>query len=152
MQGERWKDIPGLEGRFAVSNYGRVKSHFHKRHYGNGVLRARHGKIIKLTLVKNPSKAKGDKNVFLAVNLTLSKKRYYFTIARLVYYSFVEPMDLADGTGLIITVDGDDLNIRPENLRAIHRISRDREMLSEKQSTLRSMPWRTRLKQKYRKI
>ena len=28
---EIWKDIPGYEGRYLVSNYGRVYSHFHER-------------------------------------------------------------------------------------------------------------------------
>jgi hypothetical protein len=122
MRGERWKDIPGLEGFYVISNFGRVKRCPYERQYRNGAIHSRKEKVIRLSLVKNPSKSKGDKNVFLAVKLTRSKRRYYFTVARLVYYCFVEPMDLADDTTLIVAVDGDDLNIRPENLRAVRRV------------------------------
>ena len=132
MQGELWKDIPGLEGYYVVSNYGRVKRCPYEMKNRNGGIYHRKGKMIKLSLVKNPSKSKGNRNVFLAVKLTLQKKRYYFTVARLVYYCFVDPMDLADDTTLIVAVDGDDLNIRPENLLAVRRIQRVHRKIDRK--------------------
>jgi len=47
ISGERWKDIPGLEGYYIVSNRGRVKRLEYEMEYSNGALYTKPKKIIK---------------------------------------------------------------------------------------------------------
>jgi len=52
IKGERWKDIPGLEDYFMVSNFGRVKRLEFEMQHDNGVTYRRAEKIIKPNHVK----------------------------------------------------------------------------------------------------
>lgn len=74
---EQWRDIPGYEGLYQISNFGRVKSfHFKKSH------------ILK------PHNVKGYNNV----ELYKDKKKKQFYIHRLVMENFcpIENMELLD--------------------------------------------------------
>jgi hypothetical protein len=134
LKGECWKDIPGLNGYFVISNYGRVKRRTYEMRDRNGFTYIKPEKIIRPTLVKYFNKSKGDKSVFLASKVTLSKKAHNFTVARLVYYCFVEPIDLAGDSTQIVAMDGDNLNIRPDNLRAVSRSQRVQRTIDRKTS------------------
>jgi hypothetical protein len=132
IRGESWEDIPGLDGYFLVSNYGRVKRCTYEMQYRNGAIYVKPEKIIKLTIVKQPNKFVGDTTFFLTTGVTLSGKRHNFTVARLVYYCFVRPFDLADDAIMIVSVDGDNFNIHPENLRAVNRSQRQQRIVDRK--------------------
>lgn len=125
IKGEKWKDIPGLEGYYQISNYGRIKRLEYEMQYKNGAIYLKEEKIIKPTIVKQPNKFKRDHSYFLTNRVILNKKRHNFTIARIVYYCFVEQFDYDDSTIVIICRDGDNFNIKPSNLRKVS--------LSEKQ-------------------
>ena len=72
MQDEVWKDIPGYENKYQVSNYGNVKSlNYH---------RERKEKILK---------PKKDKYGYLCVGLLKNNKTRWFTIHRLVMLVFI---------------------------------------------------------------
>jgi hypothetical protein len=132
IRGESWKDIPGLDGYFLISNYGRVKRCTYETQYQNGALYVKPEKIIKPIVVKHPNKFVRDNTAFLTTRMTLSGMRYNFTVARLVYYCFVQPIDLADDTILIVSADGDNFNIRPGNLRAVTRSQRQLRIIARK--------------------
>lgn len=116
LKGERWVDIPGLDGYFCVSNLGRVKRNEYEVTYRNGYVHVKPSMIIKPQLVKSPNDFIGDHTYHLCVNFTLSGVRYSYTIPRLVYYCFVKPFDLRDTNIIIMTKNHDNKDIRPGNL------------------------------------
>lgn len=76
-EGEIWKDIPGYEGYYQVSNLGRIKSNHDHRGKGNIVLR----------------QSKNRKG-YLGVKLYLNSSAKEYMVHRLVMLSFVGESDL----------------------------------------------------------
>ena len=118
MPGERWKNIPGFEDLYELSNYGRVKS------LGRWIEKERYDyfhpeRIIKVRL---SSSKKKKSNVDLQMKLHKEKKRYQFSVARYVYHLFVAPFDLGDHTLIVTRKNGDKLNCYYKNL-ALRSIS-----------------------------
>jgi hypothetical protein len=72
METEIWKDIPNYEGRYQISNLGRLKS------LGNN--KQRKEKVIK------PGSVKG----YMCVTLIVNAKKEYFYIHQLVAMAFLE--------------------------------------------------------------
>ena len=116
LKGECWKDIPGLEMYFKISNYGRIKRLEYELEYSDGRLYIKPEKIIKPVLMKIPNRFMKDNVYFLRATITLFKQKYNFSLARLVYYCFKGPIKLNDESALILTKDGNGLNITPSNL------------------------------------
>ena len=77
---EEWRDIPGYEGLYQVSNQGRVKS------LEKIVDRKRMGCYIKKEFIMKPTKHKGYKNVILSKN-GISKR---YKVHRLVAMCFLD--------------------------------------------------------------
>lgn len=74
---EKWKPIKGFEGRYEVSDRGRVRSL--PRRYSPGL---------------NYLRPKLEKDGYLEVTLCCKDcKRHYFKVHRLVYQAFVGPLD-----------------------------------------------------------
>ncbi len=117
MKGEVWEDVPGLDGYFCVSNFGRVKRLEYETQYRNGAIHIRTEQIMKQRISKNPNKYKKDYTLCLVINLTLERKIYAFTIARLVHYCFVGHFDTDDHGLLVLCKDLNNFNIRPSNLQ-----------------------------------
>ena len=65
MKGEKWEDIPGLDGYFLISNFGRVKRLEYEMQYRNGKIYTQPEKIIRPIIVKQPNKSIGDHTYFL---------------------------------------------------------------------------------------
>lgn len=75
LEGEIWKSVVGYEGKYMVSNMGRVKSlNFGRMHYE---------RIMKQTY---------DRNGYLFVNLWMKNKYRGHRIHRLVYEAFISPL------------------------------------------------------------
>lgn len=116
IKGERWKDIPGVEMYFMVSNMGRIKRLEYEQVYSDGRVFIKPEKIIKPFLVKFPNGFVKDDIYFLRTAFTLYKQKYNFSVARLVYHCFIKPINLHDQSFVIMTKDGDGRNILPPNL------------------------------------
>lgn len=116
LKGERWKDIPGFEMYFKVSNYGRIKRLEYELEYSDGRLYIKPAKIIKPVLMKIPNRFVMDSVYFLRAAITLYKRKYNFSLARLVYHCFKASIKLDDPSVVILTKDGNGLNIKPSNL------------------------------------
>lgn len=117
IKGERWEDIPGLDGYFCVSNYGRVKRMEFEMQYKDGRICIRPEKIIKPMIVKQQNKFIGDYSYFLTVRLVLSGKKYSFTVARLVYHCFADAsFNMDDHKSVILAKNYDNFNVKPSNL------------------------------------
>lgn len=82
---EQWKDIPGFEGRYQVSNLGRVKSLAFKQRYthwrtGAELFRQTREKILAVQLINSG---------YEIVHLHLGNKRKAFLVHRLVASAFL---------------------------------------------------------------
>lgn len=97
---ENWKAIPGWEGRYEVSNMGRVRSL-------NRTVRSRvfPGKILSQRV---------NKQGYLYVGLSSHSKVVSYKVHRLVALAFIEN---SNGETCIDHIDRDKLNNRAENLR-----------------------------------
>lgn len=83
---EEWRDIPGYEGKYQVSNLGQVKS----------CTRTRNGKKGTIAIVKERVlKLKTDKDGYKEVALSLDGKLKYYRVHRLVAMAFIpNPLNL----------------------------------------------------------
>ncbi|XWX34713.1 HNH endonuclease [Staphylococcus phage PG-2021_67] len=108
MENEIWKDIPGYEGLYQVSNLGRVKSLPKKLWNGRGYFYSKE-KILKQALTGN----KKDNKRRLMVVLCKEGKRTY-NVHKLVAMTFLGEKP----KGFIVCHnDGNHLNNNIENLR-----------------------------------
>ena len=60
IKGEKWEDIPGVDGYFVVSNYGRVKRMKFQMQFDDGRIVTRKEMIIKPRIQKEWNKVSGD--------------------------------------------------------------------------------------------
>lgn len=116
MKGERWKDIPGYEGRYQISNVGRVKT---LAGISDGSNRKfRHERIKQLTATDFRLDKEG-KEVAGTLWVSLAKKPHpkkMFSVGRLVYYLFVKVFDIENSKLRVYYKDGNSLNIHYRNL------------------------------------
>lgn len=116
LKGEVWKDIPGLEGYFMISNYGRVRRHEYEVEFRDGRVYTKEQMIMKPTLAKSPNHFKKDHVFFLNISLTLAGTVYHYSIGRLMYHCFIAPIDLGNKKLLVACRNGDGGNVRLSNL------------------------------------
>jgi hypothetical protein len=114
--GERWQDIPGLDGRYSISNFGRVKRESFELLCSNGQLRRMRPKIMMADVHTVLNRSLKDHVHWLRVKMMVAGVMHECPIARQVYYSYVKKFDLANYNLVILPKDGDGKNIRPENL------------------------------------
>lgn len=79
---EYWRDIPGYEGFYRASDWGRLKSIGRWVIYSNGRRRLRKGKILQSVL---------NSSNYLDVCLYKNKKRKVFRVHQLILLAFVGP-------------------------------------------------------------
>jgi len=128
LPGERWDDIPGLDGYYLVSTLGRIKRQEKEVTYPDGSLHVFPEMIILPRIMKAFNKYKQDYLYCLYAHLTVEGRRYHLSIRRLVYHCFVQPFALDDLSLCIVTKKGNGLDIRPDNLEMINRIDRSRRI------------------------
>jgi hypothetical protein len=116
MKGERWKDIPNLEGYFMVSNLGRVKRLQREVAGKDGKIHIFSERIIAPLIGISKNNFKGDTLKYLKITVSLDFVRHYFMIPRLLYYCFIETFDLKDRGILILNKDCNGLNVNLKNL------------------------------------
>jgi len=118
IEGESWKDIPGLENIYQISCFGRVKRLGSKGFNKQGYSFSKPEKIMSQILIKSWNEFTKDYRYYLRVSLTLpnANKAKQFTIARLVYNCFVQEFSLEDKNLFIFYKDGNTLNACFENL------------------------------------
>ena len=126
MKGEKWKDIPELEGYFVLSNMGRVMRLEYEKIYKNGALYILPDKLIKPQIIYSKNNFKNDYPEFVTSRVVLNGTRYNFMLARLIYYLFVRKYDMNDNRKIILCKDTNNLNIIPTNLKL--------DLIGEKQS------------------
>lgn len=117
LPGEKWKDIPGFDGAYHVSSYGRIRSaaRMVTGRWKEVQLRSR---MLRLRPAVTTNKTTGTSIYALIVTLSKDNVKSYFSVGRLVYHCFVTPIDLDDRLPLISFKDGDGRNTHFSNLFA----------------------------------
>lgn len=118
-KGEKWKDIPGLEGFFMISNYGRIKRLQYELQDNIGRIYQKPSMICKPTLATAPNHYMGDHTFLLRAALTLDHRVHQFSIPRMVYFCFKERFAWENSGLLVICMDGNAKNIHPDNLQLV---------------------------------
>ena len=95
LPGEQWKPIEGFEN-YEISNYGRVKSLSRLSHISLGVEHWVSEKIRKLLFTKQYNNYLKVYFYNVHCGLSLEGHKYTRSVARLVYYHFVEKFDVKD--------------------------------------------------------
>lgn len=106
MSEEIWKDIPGYEGLYKVSNFGRVKSLARMRRGNGNSICPVNEKVLR---------GKIDKYGYSAYALCKNAQMKHFTAHRLVADAF-KPNPNPSEFNQINHIDGNKLNNTPENL------------------------------------
>src|SRR4051794_16844857 len=122
IEGEKWNDVPGFDGAYHVSIYGRIKSLSRWRSAGNkaGGYYTKE-KILKPRVTIRKNKHLNINTYSLGVSLKQEGKVLSTSIARLVYCVFVEQFDLDNAKLKVSYKDFDGRAIYPENLLLINR-------------------------------
>lgn len=118
LQNEIWKDIPGYEGCYQVSNLGRVKSLDRIVHRSDGRIQHKREHILKLS----------EADEYYVISLHKSAQTTYHTVHRLVASAF---LDNPEQKQQINHIDGDKHNncisnlewaTSSENMQHAHRL------------------------------
>jgi len=121
LRGERWKDIPGFEGTYKVSNLGRVKSLDrvipHPRLKEQFVA----GRILSQSVAENRNIKTGEPMIDLRVSLSKDGVQYYFNTRRIVYTAFVKEIDYEKDGLYVINKDGNGFNNAVKNLKLVSK-------------------------------
>lgn len=135
LRGEKWKDIPGSDDNFQLSNYGRLKAL--SRYVEN---KSRKGfwkkdKILTLSIVPhfNPLVKKYYYEVRGIFNY--NGQRFSFGVGRMVYHLFIKPIDFTKDAMMICHKDDDDLNNHVSNLLLLSCSDKQKLSFSRKRQT-----------------
>jgi len=116
MDGEVWVDIPGFDGCYSISNYGRIWAAPRPVMSITGQLYFTKERIRKQCLTRYHNSYTNDYTDQLSVHLRYESKSYSFKVNRLVYHFFVEPIDLKEDRLVVVHKDGNNCNNRYDNL------------------------------------
>jgi hypothetical protein len=100
--------------------------------YPNGVVHRFREKIILPAILTSYNKHAKDKVYQLHAHLCLEGRKYHLPIRRLVYHCFVKPFPLDDLSVVIVSVEGNGLDISPENIQMMDRLDAGRRIFTRK--------------------
>jgi hypothetical protein len=122
IRGERWKDIPGFEGIYQASNYGRVKSLDRTVPHNRLGEQFVEGRVLAQSIARNRNIKTGEPMIDLRVSLSRDGEQFYYNVRRLIYASFVNRRINYQKDGLyVINKNGDGYNNRVSNLKLATR-------------------------------
>jgi NUMOD4 motif len=132
LKGESWVSLPGLDGYYRISNYGRIRREPYDIIYKDGRSFTLGEKIIKPGTVAVHNQLKKDVQRYMVNRVTVNGTRYNLSVARLVYHCFVQAIDLVDLTQVVLFKDTDPFHIEPSNLYLATLRQKQARMISRK--------------------
>jgi hypothetical protein len=130
IKGEIWKNVPGYEGYYQVSNWGRVKSLGrtipHPRLHSQFVK----GRILKQKIVRDFNKHTGDDMISLQVAFTVEGSSYYHNVRRLVFAAFKKKIDFKKDGLYVINKDGNGFNNNANNLVLVSKAEKQQRSIN----------------------
>jgi hypothetical protein len=142
---ERWRPIPGLEETHEVSNYGRVRSLDKWIHPPGKNPYIREGHLMSPHPTMAANHFTKDFTYHVGISIQTKEGYFSFSIRRLVYHCFVEPIQLHDGHNpayVILPKDGNGLNTHYKNLIKSSRQDKQKGLF-ENNRTVSSLTWLT---------
>jgi NUMOD4 motif len=132
---EVWRDIPGYDGDYQVSTYGRIKSLRRWRACGCNGAGYYTGERIRKQNVRRAKNHLIGKDIF-CLGITLKKNGVNATTstARCVYYAFVAPFDLANKDLVVSYKDWNGLNLHYSNLFLTGRSNTSKRSIRDQRS------------------
>lgn len=124
---EIWKPIPLLEKYLHISNYGRVKRLQRITKSSSGRSMVLKEQIILPALNKSYNSYIKDYIYALQTGVRIDGTIFRFQPHRMVYYCFIEEFDLND-RDIIIVVEGNGFDIRPEKLLKVNAKEKSHRM------------------------
>jgi hypothetical protein len=121
--GEIWKDIKGYEGRYQVSNLGRVKSLARMRRGKNGSEVPMPELIMSLAIKKDNGRTKPYTEIRLRDGSTRAIPCKAFLVHRLVADAFIKPLQKGEQ---VDHINGKHSDNRVENLKIMHYVEHGR--------------------------
>ncbi len=117
MPREQWRDIPGFDGAYSISNFGRIWAAPRLIISADGKqLYFTKERIRRQSLARHYNSYTKDYVYQLSVHLRYEGGDYSFKVNRLVYHAFVKPIDFKRDKLVVVHKDGDNLNNRYDNL------------------------------------
>ncbi|WP_396142718.1 NUMOD4 domain-containing protein [Flavobacterium sp.] len=115
---EKWEQIENFEN-YAISNYGRIKSLERSTLSFKGGERIQPELIMKLIFVKQYNKYLDCYFYSTQCSFSLEGKKYRKSVARLMYYHFIEKFDMEDRKIVISFKDYNSLHLHINNLEKL---------------------------------
>jgi hypothetical protein len=137
LPNEEWKMIEGFEN-YEISNYGRIKS-LKRITISQHSQREEPEKIMKLLYVKYLNKYLNRSYYNIFCSLSLNSAKYRKSVARLVYYHFVEKYDMDNRSVVISYKDSNSFHLHYKNLELLS-ISEQRYKMFKKD---RARSWKS---------
>lgn len=137
LPSERWKPIPDFEETHEVSNYGRVRSLDKWIHPLGKSSYFRKGRLLSASLGISPNHFKKDFTYHLNIRIKDKLKDKKFSIRRLVYHCFVEPISLHEGSSpdyVIVPKDENGFDTYYKNLIKLSRNEKQQRVYKRKRN------------------
>ena len=116
LEGEVWKELPGYNECYLVSNFGRVKSVDRVIHTKNNKQIFYSGRILKGVLIKYKNTTHNDYIEEIKVGINYCGKHSNIRVARAVYNLFVQQLNFSKDGLMVIHIDGNRHNNHYLNL------------------------------------
>ena len=120
LSGEVWRPVYLLESCAVISNYGRVKRLKRAMIASTGARRVYDERIMKSTLITRYVERTGRYHYQLYTTVSVNRVHHSFYPARMVYYLFRSTFPINDPEYVVGFLNGNELDIRPENLTLQH--------------------------------
>ena len=135
IKNEKWKEVPGFDGAYAVSSLGRIKSLRRWRACGHNSGYYTTEIIRKQFLRKRKNDFIKDFSYSIGIALKKDGEPFSYSTARLVYQAFVKDFDIDDKNIAITYKDGDGRNLDYRNLELSNRRAITKKSFSLKRRT-----------------
>jgi len=138
---EKWKVIKGMDN-YAISNYGRIKSLERWTELPSGYLRKEYELIRKLSFRRYFNKYLNRHFYVVQCGFSINGIPYIKSVARLVYYHFVEEFDLDNHSVVISYKDNDSLHLYYKNLELLSRREKSVKVIQQNRAKNRIVEYK----------